>query len=131
MPELIATLRLELGAYNLAIAAGSIAALAGAAFWVLRTRYEAARGDYALGLVNQSDAEEIARILHVEANTAKVRLHRARTRLKEKMETHFGVSPDNAIAFQMQVGWGLLRFSINGLKSTSLFWLLFFGDEKK
>lgn len=33
--------------------------------------------------------EEIAAILHVEPNTAKVRLHRARTRLKEKMETHF------------------------------------------
>lgn len=33
--------------------------------------------------------EEIARILGIEANTVKVRLHRARTRLKEKMETHF------------------------------------------
>jgi len=33
--------------------------------------------------------EEIARILGVEANTVKVRLHRARARLKEKMETHF------------------------------------------
>jgi RNA polymerase sigma-70 factor (ECF subfamily) len=33
--------------------------------------------------------EEIAQILGIEANTAKVRLHRARTRLKEKMETHF------------------------------------------
>lgn len=33
--------------------------------------------------------EEIAQILGVEANTAKVRLHRARTRLREKMETHF------------------------------------------
>ena len=33
--------------------------------------------------------EEIASILGVEANTAKVRLHRARGRLKEKMETHF------------------------------------------
>jgi RNA polymerase sigma-70 factor (ECF subfamily) len=33
--------------------------------------------------------EEIAGILGIEANTAKVRLHRARTRLKEKMETHF------------------------------------------
>lgn len=33
--------------------------------------------------------EEIAAILHVEPNTAKVRLHRARTRLKEKMEAHF------------------------------------------
>ncbi len=33
--------------------------------------------------------EEIAQILGIEANTAKVRLHRARTRLKEKMELHF------------------------------------------
>ena len=33
--------------------------------------------------------EEIAQILGIEANTAKVRLHRARTRLKEKMETYF------------------------------------------
>jgi RNA polymerase sigma-70 factor (ECF subfamily) len=33
--------------------------------------------------------EEIARILGIEANTVKVRLHRARTRLKEKMETYF------------------------------------------
>jgi RNA polymerase sigma-70 factor (ECF subfamily) len=32
--------------------------------------------------------EEIATILGVEANTVKVRLHRARTRLKEKMEKH-------------------------------------------
>ena len=33
--------------------------------------------------------EEIAQILGIEANTAKVRLHRARTRLKEKMELYF------------------------------------------
>ncbi|HPG10896.1 MAG TPA: RNA polymerase sigma factor [Chitinophagaceae bacterium] len=33
--------------------------------------------------------EEIAMILGIETNTAKVRLHRARTRLKEKMETYF------------------------------------------
>jgi len=33
--------------------------------------------------------EEIAQVLGIEANTVKVRLHRARTRLKEKMETHF------------------------------------------
>lgn len=33
--------------------------------------------------------EEIAQILGIETNTAKVRLHRARTRLKEKMETNF------------------------------------------
>jgi RNA polymerase sigma factor (sigma-70 family) len=33
--------------------------------------------------------EEIAAILKIETNAAKVRLHRARTRLREKMETHF------------------------------------------
>ena len=33
--------------------------------------------------------DEIAQILRLESNTAKVRLHRARTRLKEKMETYF------------------------------------------
>jgi RNA polymerase sigma-70 factor (ECF subfamily) len=33
--------------------------------------------------------EEIAQVLGIEANTVKVRLHRARTRLKEKMQKHF------------------------------------------
>lgn len=33
--------------------------------------------------------EEIAKILQLETNTVKVRLHRARGKLKEKMETHF------------------------------------------
>jgi RNA polymerase sigma-70 factor (ECF subfamily) len=33
--------------------------------------------------------DEIAAILGIEQNAAKVRLHRARARLKEKMETHF------------------------------------------
>jgi RNA polymerase sigma-70 factor (ECF subfamily) len=33
--------------------------------------------------------DEIAKVLGVEANTVKVRLHRARTRLKEKMQKHF------------------------------------------
>jgi len=33
--------------------------------------------------------EEIATILTIAPNAAKVRLHRARTRLKDKMETHF------------------------------------------
>jgi RNA polymerase sigma-70 factor (ECF subfamily) len=37
----------------------------------------------------EQSLEEIAQILHIEPNTAKVRLHRARTRLKEKMVTHF------------------------------------------
>lgn len=56
----------------------------------------------AIGLLNADDAEiitlfykgeqsleEIAQILGLETNTAKVRLHRARARLKEKMEKHF------------------------------------------
>src|SRR5688572_6392067 len=37
----------------------------------------------------EQNLDEIARILGLEANTAKVRLHRARGRLKEKMEKHF------------------------------------------
>ena len=56
----------------------------------------------AIALLNPDDAEiltlfykaeqsleEIGSILNLEANTAKVRLHRARARLKEKMEKHF------------------------------------------
>lgn len=56
----------------------------------------------AISLLNADDAEivtlfykgeqtldEIAKILGIEANTVKVRLHRARTRLKEKMQMHF------------------------------------------
>jgi RNA polymerase sigma-70 factor (ECF subfamily) len=56
----------------------------------------------AIGMLGPDDAEiitlfykseqsldEIARILGVETNAAKVRLHRARTRLKEKMERYF------------------------------------------
>jgi len=38
---------------------------------------------------NEQSLQEIAKILGQEANTVKVRLHRARTRLKEKMETYF------------------------------------------
>jgi RNA polymerase sigma-70 factor (ECF subfamily) len=38
---------------------------------------------------NEQSLQEIAQILGQEANTVKVRLHRARTRLKEKMETYF------------------------------------------
>lgn len=38
---------------------------------------------------SEQSLEEIAQILGLEANTAKVRLHRARTRLKEKMQVHF------------------------------------------
>lgn len=37
----------------------------------------------------EQNLEEIGRILGLETNTVKVRLHRARQRLKEKMETHF------------------------------------------
>lgn len=56
----------------------------------------------AIGLLSSDDAqiitlfykaeqslEETATVLGIEVNAAKVRLHRARTRLKEKMETHF------------------------------------------
>jgi RNA polymerase sigma factor (sigma-70 family) len=56
----------------------------------------------AISLLNPDDAEvitlfykaeqsldEIATVLGIEVNTAKVRLHRARTRLKEKMQLHF------------------------------------------
>ncbi|HEX7846095.1 MAG TPA: sigma-70 family RNA polymerase sigma factor [Chitinophagaceae bacterium] len=56
----------------------------------------------AIGLLGPDDAqvitlfykgeqslEEIAQVLGIEMNTAKVRLHRARTRLKEKMQQHF------------------------------------------
>lgn len=37
----------------------------------------------------EQSLEEVAAILQVEINAAKVRLHRARTRLKEKLETFF------------------------------------------
>jgi RNA polymerase sigma factor (sigma-70 family) len=37
----------------------------------------------------EQSLEEIAEVLGVEINTAKVRLHRARARLKEKMQLHF------------------------------------------
>jgi len=56
----------------------------------------------AIGMLNPDDAEiitlfykneqsldEIGQILGLEANTAKVRLHRARARLKDKMEKYF------------------------------------------
>jgi RNA polymerase sigma factor (sigma-70 family) len=62
----------------------------------------------AIGLLSPDDAqiitlfykaeqslEEIAAVLGLETNTAKVRLHRARTRLKEKMETHFAEEVKN------------------------------------
>jgi RNA polymerase sigma-70 factor, ECF subfamily len=62
----------------------------------------------AIALLNPDDAEiitlfyqaeqtleEIGRILGLEPNTAKVRLHRARTRLKEKMEQHFAEEVKN------------------------------------
>lgn len=38
---------------------------------------------------SEQSLEEIAQILGIEPNAAKVRLHRARTRLKDKMEKHF------------------------------------------
>lgn len=43
----------------------------------------------------EQNLEEIARILAIESNTAKVRLHRARARLKEKMEKHFSEEVKN------------------------------------
>lgn len=43
----------------------------------------------------EQNLEEIARILGIESNTAKVRLHRARTRLKEKMEKKFSEEVKN------------------------------------
>lgn len=43
----------------------------------------------------EQSLEEIAKVLAIEANTAKVRLHRARTRLKEKMEKHFAEEVNN------------------------------------
>jgi RNA polymerase sigma-70 factor, ECF subfamily len=38
---------------------------------------------------NEQSLEEIGQVLGLEVNTAKVRLHRARARLKEKMEKYF------------------------------------------
>ena len=62
----------------------------------------------AIGLLNPDDAkiitlfykaeqslEETAQVLGIEVNAAKVRLHRARTRLKEKMETYFAEEVKN------------------------------------
>lgn len=37
----------------------------------------------------EQSLDEIGQILGIEPNTVKVKLHRARARLKEKMETHF------------------------------------------
>lgn len=39
--------------------------------------------------IQEQTLEEIATVLGVEVNAAKVRLHRARTRLKEKMMVHY------------------------------------------
>lgn len=44
---------------------------------------------------SEQSLEEIAQILGLETNTAKVRLHRARTRLKEKMEQHYSEEVKN------------------------------------
>jgi RNA polymerase sigma-70 factor (ECF subfamily) len=43
----------------------------------------------------EQSLEEISKIFGLETNTVKVRLHRARTRLKEKMETHFSEEVKN------------------------------------
>lgn len=43
----------------------------------------------------EQNLEEIGKILRLEPNTVKVRLHRARTRLKEKMEQYFSEEVKN------------------------------------
>ena len=43
----------------------------------------------------EQNLEEISKILRLETNTVKVRLHRARTRLKEKMEKNFSEEVKN------------------------------------
>ena len=43
----------------------------------------------------EQNLEEISRILRLATNTVKVRLHRARTRLKEKMEKNFSEEVKN------------------------------------
>ena len=43
----------------------------------------------------EQSLEEISRILGMETNTVKVRLHRARTRLKEKMDKNFSEEVKN------------------------------------
>jgi len=43
----------------------------------------------------EQNLEEISRILRLETNTVKVRLHRARTRLKDKMEKNFSEEVKN------------------------------------
>jgi RNA polymerase sigma factor (sigma-70 family) len=43
----------------------------------------------------EQNLEEISKILRLETNTVKVRLHRARTRLKEKMERNFSEEVEN------------------------------------
>jgi len=55
----------------------------------------------------EQSLEEIAVILGLEANTAKVRLHRARTRLKEKMETHFAEEVKDLKPLSPPTGGGL------------------------
>jgi DNA-directed RNA polymerase specialized sigma24 family protein len=37
----------------------------------------------------EQSLDEIGQIMNLETNTVKVKLHRARTRLKEKMEKYF------------------------------------------
>jgi RNA polymerase sigma factor (sigma-70 family) len=43
----------------------------------------------------EQNLDEISKILGLESNTVKVRLHRARTRLKEKMEKYFSEEVKN------------------------------------
>jgi RNA polymerase sigma-70 factor (ECF subfamily) len=46
----------------------------------------------------EQSLEEIGSIMGIDPNTAKVKLHRARTRLKQKMETYFAEEVRNLYA---------------------------------
>ena len=46
----------------------------------------------------EQSLEEIGRVLNIEPNTAKLRLHRARGRLKEKIQLHFNQELRDAIS---------------------------------
>jgi RNA polymerase sigma-70 factor (ECF subfamily) len=75
---------------------------------IIEQKSKLAMVNEAISLLNPDDAqiitlfykaeqslEETAQVLGIEINTAKVRLHRARTRLKEKMESHFAEEVKN------------------------------------
>lgn len=75
---------------------------------IIEQKSKMAMVNEAIGMLNQDDAhiitlfykaeqslEETAQILGIEVNAAKVRLYRARTRLKEKMEIYFAEEVKN------------------------------------